>query len=133
MSGLVEITQEENAIAKIVFESAQEVHKALGPGLLESAYRDCLEYELKLRGLDVEHEVTLPLTYKTLSIGNAFRLDLWVNRRVIIELKSVANVEPVCFSQLNTYLKLTNCNLGLLVNFNVRYIGEGFHRWVVAK
>ncbi len=129
----VTITSEEKAIADAIFEAAKEVFDQLGPGLLESVYEMCLEHELKLRGYSVEHQVPLSIKYKDLEMDNQFRIDLWVNRKVVIELKAVSEMKDIFKAQLNTYLKLSGCNLGILINFNVRYIGEGFTRWIVRK
>lgn len=125
--------EEENKIADVVYEASREVFETLGPGLLESAYEMCLERELKLRGLDVQRQVPVPLSYKQVSIETAYRADMIVEGKVIIELKSVKEIEDIFFAQLNTYLKIANKKLGILINFNVPYIGAGFKRWIVKK
>lgn len=105
------VTPEEKAIADAIFEAAKEVLEQLGPGLLESVYEMCLEHELKLRGFSVERQVPLSVKYKDLEMDNLFRIDLWVNKKVVIELKTVSEMKDVYKAQLNTYLKLSNCNL----------------------
>ena len=121
---------QENELAGEIIGAAIEVHKEIGPGLLESAYQDCLEYELRLRGLDVENQVPIAVAYKGLMIGEAYRADLLVANKVIIELKSVEQVKDVHKAQLLTYLKLTNRRLGLLVNFCVPLMKNGIYRVV---
>jgi GxxExxY protein len=116
------------SIGRIVVDSCYRVHTALGAGLLESVYQACLSHELRSRGLRVEIEVGLPIVYNTLTINDAFRIDLLVENQVIIELKSVQALLPVHESQLITYLKLSNCRLGYLVNFNVPLIKDGIRR-----
>lgn len=111
------VTPEEKAIADAIFEAAKEVLEQLGPGLLESVYEMCLEHELKLRGFSVERQVPLSVKYKDLEMDNLFRIDLWVNKKVVIELKAVSEMKDVYKAQLNTYLKLSNCNLGVFDQF----------------
>ena len=118
----------EDEIAKIVFESALKVHKALGPGLLESAYEECLFYELKKQSLKVEKQKALPLIYEEVKLDIGYRLDILVENKLILEIKSVDCLNEVHFAQLLTYLKLTNCKLGLLINFNVVLIKNGIKR-----
>lgn len=119
---------EENKLTDAIIGAAIEVHKALGPGLLESIYRDCLAYELTLCGIPFEKECPVPLTYKGISFDCGFRIDLRVAQSVIIELKAVETLLPVHTSQIITYLKLTDCHLGLLINFNVRLLKDGINR-----
>ena len=114
-----------NEISKIVFESALKVHKVLGPGLLESAYEECLFYELKKSNLKVEKQKALPLIYEEVKLDVGYRIDIIVENKLIIEIKSVEALNDVHFAQLLTYLKLTNCKLGLLINFNVSLIKNG--------
>ena len=120
----------ENEISQIVFNSALKVHRALGPGLLESAYEECLFYELNLLDIKVERQKSLPLMYKEVKMDIGYRLDLIVNDKVIIEIKAVEALNEVHLAQLLTYLKLTDCKLGMLINFNVKLIKNGIKRVV---
>jgi GxxExxY protein len=108
--------------------AAIEVHRRLGPGLLESAYETCLCRELALRGISCEQEVPLPVYYRGLQVDCGYRLDLVVQRSVIVEVKAVSKVLPVHRAQLLTYLKLTSLRLGLLINFNVEVLRTGIYR-----
>lgn len=107
-----------------------EIHKGLGPGLLESAYEECLCYELSRSNLKFRRQVEIPIRYKTVSLDCAFRADVIVEEKVLIELKSVASLAPIHEAQLITYLKLTGIKVGLLVNFNVLLIKDGIVRRV---
>lgn len=118
----------ENELSKIVFDSALKVHQALGPGLLESAYEECLFYELKKTSLLVEKQKALPLIYEEVKLDIGYRIDIIIENKLILELKSVEALSDVHFAQLLTYLKLTNCKLGLLINFNVALIKNGIRR-----
>lgn len=118
----------ENEIAKIVFESALKVHRNLGPGLLESAYEECLFYELKKLNLSVEKQKALPLIYEEVKLDVGYRIDIIVENKFIIEIKSVVELNEVHLAQLLTYLKLSDCKLGLLINFNVKLLKEGVRR-----
>jgi GxxExxY protein len=120
----------ENELSRIVFDCALKVHQSLGPGLLESAYEECLFYELKKIGLSVEKQKPLPLIYEEVKLDVGYRLDIIVENKLIIEIKSVEALNDVHFAQLLTYLKLTNCKLGLLINFNVSLIKNGVKRVV---
>ena len=120
----------ENELSKIVFDCALKVHQNLGPGLLESAYEECLFYELKKTGLWVEKQKALPLVYEEIKLDIGYRIDIIVENKLIIEIKSVEALNDVHFAQLLTYLKLTNCKLGLLINFNVALIKNGIRRIV---
>jgi GxxExxY protein len=120
----------ENELSKIVFDCALKVHQSLGPGLLESAYEECLFYELKKQGLNVEKQKPLPLIYEEVKLDIGYRIDIIVNNKLIIEIKSVEALNDVHFAQLLTYLKLTNCKLGLLINFNVALVKNGVKRVV---
>ncbi|WKV10563.1 GxxExxY protein [Marivirga harenae] len=120
----------ENQISKAVVNAAYEVHVNLGPGLLESAYENALIYELQKAGLYVEKQVELPLKYKNIEMECGYRIDLWVERDVILELKTVQKFEPIHTTQLLTYLKLTDNKLGLLINFNSTLIKNGIKRVV---
>jgi len=120
----------ENELSYKIIGAAIEVHKNLGVGLLENAYETALAYELKILGLDVKQQVSLPLRYKGITVENAYRIDLIIENKVIIEVKSVLELNPVFYSQVLTYLKLANLNLGLLINFNSELIKYGIHRIV---
>lgn len=120
----------ENEISKIVFESALKVHKALGPGLLESAYEECLFYELKKFNLKVEKQKALPLVYEDVKLNVGYRIDIIVEDKFIVEVKSVEILNDVHLAQLLTYLRLSDCKLGLLINFNVKLLKEGVRRVV---
>jgi len=117
-----------NSITGKVIGAAVEVHKALGPGLLESAYLACMAIELRERGLLVQVQQDLPLTYKQLVLDKAFRVDLIVEGCVVVEVKCVTLVTQVHVAQLLTYLKLTGCSVGLLINFHVPVIKQGIRR-----
>ena len=114
-----------------IIGAAIEVHKSLGPGLLEAAYEECLCHELHLRGLSFERQVTLPVQYKGLKLDCGYRLDIVVENAVILELKSVEKVLPVHEAQLLTYLKLTGKRVGLIINFNVPVLKDGVVRKVL--
>jgi len=120
----------ENEIAKIILDKAIKVHRTTGPGLLESAYQECLCYELRKAGLLVEKQKMLPLVYDDIKMDAGYRIDLIVNNKVIIELKSVESILPVHVAQVITYLKLSGCKLGILINFNVALLKDGFQRIV---
>lgn len=118
----------ENEISKIIFNSALKVHKALWPGLLESAYEECLYYELKKFGLNVQKQKALPLIYEEVKLDIGYRIDLLVEDKVIIEIKAVEALNDVHLAQILTYLKLSDCKLGMLINFNVSLIKNGIRR-----
>ncbi|PJJ10504.1 GxxExxY protein [Flavobacterium sp. 1] len=120
----------ENELSKIVFDCALKVHQTLGPGLLESAYEECLFYELKKTGLDIQKQRPLPLIYEEVKLDVGYRLDIIIENKLILEIKSVDALNDIHFAQLLTYLKLTNCKLGLLINFNVVLIKNGIKRVV---
>ena len=120
----------ENEISKVIFDSALKVHKNLGPGLLESAYEECLFYELRKSGLNVVKQKPLPLVYEEVNLEIGYRLDLLVENKVIIEVKAVEALNDVHLAQILTYLKLSDCKLGLLINFNVALIKNGIRRVV---
>ena len=120
----------ENGISKIVFDCALKVHKSLGPGLLESAYEECLFYELKKQNLNVEKQKPLPLGYENVKLEIGYRVDLLVENKVIIEIKSVDALNDIHLAQILTYLKLSDCKLGMLINFNVVLIKDGIRRVV---
>lgn len=118
-------------IFKKVLDCAFTVHTELGPGLLESAYEKCLYYEIKQTGLKVARQKVLPLSYKTVEIESGYRIDLIVENRVIIELKAVEFLDEVHLAQILTYMKLSKCKLGLLVNFNVKHLKDGIKRVIL--
>ena len=113
-----------------IISAAIEVHRHLGPGLLESAYEECLCRELEQRGIYFERQVDLPIDYKGYRIGSGYRLDLVVDQRVVVELKAVRQLEKIHEAQLLTYLKLAELKLGLLLNFNVVLLKDGIKRLV---
>ncbi|PHJ60825.1 GxxExxY protein [Nostoc linckia z18] len=119
---------DENNLSGVIIGCGMRVHTALGPGLLESAYEECLYYELRKKGLNVGKQVPLPLIYEEVKLDCVYRLYLIVEDRVIIEVKSVESINPIHSVQLLTYLKLTNCKLGLILNFNVLHLKEGIKR-----
>jgi GxxExxY protein len=119
-----------NALTFPIIGAAIEVHRRLGPGLLESVYARCLQIELQRRGLPLETEKTVALTYRDVTIGAAFRVDLLVDGKVIVEVKAVEQLAPVHEAQLITYLKLSGCPAGLLLNFNVPVLKDGLRRLV---
>ncbi|MCD6345307.1 MAG: GxxExxY protein [Anaerolineae bacterium] len=121
---------EKELTAKII-GAAIEVHKALGPGLLESAYQTCLARELTLRSIEFEKEKSLPVNYKGERVECGYRLDFLVDGKVVVELKAVDGIHPVHKAQLLTYLKLTGCRVGLLINFNVPKLVDGVVRCVL--
>ena len=120
----------ENEISHKIIGASIELHKTLGPGLLENAYEKALAYDLKELGLIVDTQVPIDLVYKGLNIENAYKIDILVNDLVIIELKSVEALAPVYFAQTLTYLKLSGKKLGLLINFNTETLKNGIHRIV---
>ncbi len=118
----------ENDITEIIIGCAIKVHKNLGPGLLESAYQECLFYELKKTGLKIEKEKPLPLIYEEVKLDCSYRIDLLVEDKVIVELKSVDELNNVHLAQVLTYLKLSDNKIGLLINFNVIQLIKGLKR-----
>jgi GxxExxY protein len=118
----------ENEIGDAIIASAMKVHTALGPGLLESAYEMCLQYELEKQGLPVRRQVLIPIRYENLTIDNGYRVDLLVGDRVVVELKSVEAVLPVHRGQLLSYLSLGGFKLGYLLNFHVARMRDGIVR-----
>lgn len=119
-----------NELSKIVFEAGLKIHRKIGPGLLESAYEKCLFYELESKGLKVERQLSLPIEYESIVIPDAYRVDLLVEDKLVIELKSVSELNELHFAQLLTYLRLLDCTLGLLINFNVPLFKDGVRRVV---
>lgn len=117
-----------NDLSYQIIGCAMEVYKSLGPGLLETAYEKALVHELTLSGIPVQSQVAVAVSYKGVNIGEGLRLDLLVDDRIIVELKSVEEIKPVHYKQLLTYLKLMDKRLGLLINFNVTDIMQGIKR-----
>ena len=125
-----ETAEELNRVTEKVIGAAIRVHKALGPGLLESAYEACLAFELAELGLQVAQQQPLPVCYRGVRLSCGYRMDLIVDDRVIVEVKSVARIEPIHEAQLISYLKLSGRSVGLLINFNVRLLRNGIRRRV---
>jgi len=121
----------ENILTEKIIGCAIEVHKALGPGLLESAYEECLFYELREIGLMVKKQLPLPLVYKDIKLDAGYRIDLLVENKVIIEIKSAENIAEIHKAQLMTYMKLAQIRVGLLINFNVLKLKDGIIRWIL--
>jgi len=119
-----------NEITRQIIGAAVEVHRALGPGLLESAYEACLAFELAERGLRIERQKALPVVYREVKLDCGYRLDLLVEDRVIVEIKAVDRLAAIHEAQLLSYLKLSDRRLGLLINFNVRLLTDGVRRVV---
>jgi len=119
-----------NKITGQIVDASYVVHKTFGPGLLESIYEECLVHELKLRGIKVESQINVPLDFKGLHIERGLILDLLVENRVIVEVKSVKELHPVHEQQLLTYMKITGKHVGLLINFNAPLIKDGIKRMV---
>lgn len=127
------LTQAElNRLTEKIIGAAIEVHRHLGPGLLESAYETCLVYELERLGLTVERQKILSLVYKEILLDQGYRLDLLVEQEVIVELKVVEQISPVHEAQILSYLKFSGCKIGLLINFNVKLLKTGIHRFIMT-
>lgn len=120
---------EETTLTGKIIGAAIDVHRALGPGLLESAYEACFVYELRLRKMKVENQKALPVFYKDVMLDYGYRADLIVEGQVIVEIKSVASIASIHEAQLMSYLKLSDCKYGLLINFNVKLLKEGIRRF----
>jgi GxxExxY protein len=118
-------------ITETIIGCAIEVHKELGPGLLESAYEECLCHELIVRNIPIEHQVVLPIVYKGNKLNAVYRVDLLVNKKVVVELKCIEKLLPIHDAQLITYLKLTGIKTGLLLNFNSAVLKDGIRRMVL--
>ncbi|MBS1251384.1 MAG: hypothetical protein MAG451_00417 [Anaerolineales bacterium] len=121
-----------NKLTGQVIGAAIEVHRHLGPGLLESAYEACLAYELRQLGLTVQPQEPLPLVYKEIRLDQGYRIDLLVERKVIVELKVVEQITPVHEAQVLSYLRFSGCKVGLLLNFNVKLLKEGIRRFIMT-
>ncbi|MCX6306585.1 MAG: GxxExxY protein [Bacteroidetes bacterium] len=120
----------ENEITEIIIGCAINVHKALGPGLLESAYEECLHYEMLKTVLEIERQKPLPLIYEEVRLDCGYRLDFIVSKKVILEIKSVEALNDIHLAQILTYLRLSKCKVGLLINFNVVKLANGIKRVV---
>ena len=121
----------ENELSNIVIGLAIKVHKNLGPGLLESAYKECLFYEIQKAGLFVEKEKPMSLIYEDVKLDIGYRMDLIVENKLVIDTKSVEALNDIHLAQVLTYLKLSKCKLGLLINFNVKYLKDGIKRVIL--
>jgi GxxExxY protein len=113
-----------------IIGSAIEVHKVLGPGLLESAYELCMAHELTLRGIRFEKQKPLPVIYKGLKLEGGYRIDLFVEGKIVVELKAIDRLAPIHDATLLTYLRLSECKIGLIINFNVQVLKAGIRRLV---
>lgn len=122
------MTMEINEISGIILDCSYRIHSKLGPGLLESVYEECLAYELNKNGLSFHRQLGLPLVYDTIQLDCGYRCDFIVEDKIVIELKAVEAFNDVHMAQVLTYLKLTKCQLGLLINFNVAIMKNGFKR-----
>lgn len=120
----------DNEISFKIIGAALELHKTTGPGLLESAYETALAFDLMNMGLDVKTQVNMPFYYKDVKMNVGYRIDMLVENKIIIEVKSVENLNEVYYAQILTYLKLSGLNLGLLINFKTKYLKDGIHRIV---
>ncbi len=125
------MSEEKDPLTALVIGAAIEVHRIMGPGLLESVYQRCLEIELRLRGCPVEPQVRLPMTYKGTALGDDLVMDLYFPDRLVVELKAVEKIIPVHEAQLLTYLRLSKVRVGLLINFNVPVLVNGLKRMVL--
>ena len=125
------IPAEVERFGKAILDAAYRVHTALGPGLLEAVYETCLAYEIRESGLLVETQVAVPVMYKNIQLEDGLRLDLLVEKSVIVEIKAVETMNPVYEAQLLTYLRLTGIRLGFLINFTVPHLKDGIKRMVV--
>jgi GxxExxY protein len=125
------IPAEVEATGKKVLDAAYTVHTDLGPGLLESVYEACLAYELQKQNLTVETQAVVPVKYRDVFVQTGLRLDLWVEKSVVVELKAVEIMHSLYEAQLLTYLKITGCRLGFLINFNVKHLKDGIKRMVL--
>ncbi|MFM6925516.1 MAG: GxxExxY protein [Ferruginibacter sp.] len=125
------IPEELNELSNKIIGLAIKVHRALGPGLLESSYQECLCYELAMAGYRIEKEKALPLIYEEVKLDIGYRIDILVDGKIIIELKAVESITDVHIAQVLTYLKLSNNRIGLLINFNVKLLKDGIKRLVL--
>lgn len=123
----------ENEIAKEVVDAAIKIHKTLGPGLLEKAYEECLAFELRKRGLKVDQQKGMPLIYDEVSMEVGYRVDMLIENKLIVEIKSVRAFQDNDIAQVLTYLRLSGCKLGLLINFNVVLLKNGIKRLILGQ
>lgn len=123
----------ENQIGTVILDAAFEVHKQLGPGLLEKAYECCLVYELLQKNISVQSQLALPVVYKDVKLDCGYRIDIKVNDKVLVEVKAVDALTDVHMAQVLTYMKLSGCKLGYLINFNVKQLKNGIKRLVVGE
>ncbi len=126
-----QLTETERSLTELIIGAAIEVHRELGPGLLESTYEDCLSLECAERHLDIERQKGQPVFYKGLKLSTGYRVDVIVNQLILVELKTVEKLHPVHTAQVLTYLKLTGLHVGLLLNFNATRLKEGLKRVVL--
>ncbi|HUV50271.1 MAG TPA: GxxExxY protein [Anaerolineae bacterium] len=119
-----------NDITETIIGSAMSVHRELGPGLLESAYEACLAYDIAKSGLSVERQKELPVKYRNVKLDCGYRIDLLVENKVIVEIKAIDKLAPIHTAQLLSYLKLSGCKVGLLINFNVKILKDGIRRLI---
>lgn len=122
--------EQDDQLTRQIIGAAMRIHSQLGPGLLESAYEACLEFELRERGLEVERQKPLPIIYREVQLDCGYRLDLLVQNTVVVELKSVDQLMPIHTAQLLSYLRLSGIRVGLLINFNVEQLRKGIRRIV---
>jgi len=120
-----------NLLTEQIIGASIEVHKVLGPGLLESAYEECLCHELKIRSINFERQYPLPVVYKAVQLDCGYRIDLLVAKKVVVEIKAISKIEPIHEAQLITYLKLGGWKLGLLINFNAPVLKDGIRRKII--
>ncbi|QXU51670.1 GxxExxY protein [Chryseobacterium sp. D764] len=118
----------ENDISKIVYEAGYIVHKTLGLGLLESAYEECLFYELNKQGILVERQKSMPLVYDEVKMDVGYRLDFLIEKKIVLEIKSIESLQDIHLAQILTYFRLSNCKLGMLINFNTLQFKNGVKR-----
>lgn len=128
---ITELTEKEDCLTGKIIGAAIDVHRALGPGLLESAYEACLVYELRLKKLKIESQKAIPIFYKDVMLDCGYRADLIVNDQVIVEVKSVVGIAGIHEAQMMSYLKLSDCRYGLLINFNMKLLREGIRRFKI--
>jgi len=120
----------DSELTRLIIGSAIDIHRSLGPGLLEAVYEECLAKEFLLRGIPFERQKPIPLIYKDLELECGYRLDFLVDRRIVLELKSIEAIAPIHDSVVLTYLRLSGTHLGLLINFNARVLKDGIRRYV---
>lgn len=122
-----------NRLTEKIIGAAIEVHRQLGPGLLEAVYETCLVYELEQMGLEFERQKLLPIVYKGMQLEQGYRIDVLVEGSIVVELKVVEEVSPVHEAQVLSYLRLSGCQVGLLLNFNVKLLKDGIHRFAMSR